>query len=124
MRTLTRILTGALAAGTVAASAAMPAAAGPYDYGRFAQRDPVNECAAAATRTAQRYSREGRARVTDIRDVDRKSYGYKVEGRVAVDRRDWRYGWDGRDRDSGRFVCKVGYDGRIFDLNFSGIRGL
>ncbi|WP_226633330.1 hypothetical protein [Novosphingobium profundi] len=95
-------------------------------YGRgfrgVSSRDAVDRCVAAATRTAHRNS--GRARVTDIRDVDRKDYGYKIKGRIAVeDRRGGR--WDRRSRvDTGKFTCKVNYRGGLRDLDFSGIRGL
>lgn len=95
-------------------------------YGRgfrgVSSRDAVDRCVAAATRAAHRYS--GRARVTDIRDVDRKDYGYKIKGRIVVeDRRGGR--WDRRSRaDSGKFTCKVNYRGGLRDLDFSGIRGL
>ena len=72
--------------------------------------------------------------MTDIRKVDRKSYGYKVEGRIAVNTRnnDWRRGWGNdyrgyNDRysgyDSGKVKCEVRY-GRVTDLDYSGIRGL
>ncbi|MCJ2185453.1 hypothetical protein [Novosphingobium beihaiensis] len=101
-------------------------------------RDAVRRCTAAAVRTANRHSYGGRARVTDIRNVDRKRYGYKVEGRIVVNTRahhwrssdrDWRHdhrGWNrhARGYDSGKFKCKVDYRGRIADLDFRGIRGL
>lgn len=105
-------------------------------------RGAVEQCVAAATRTANRYSYGGRARVTDIRDIDRKSYGYKVEGRIAVNAmgrgwrggdRDYGRGWDRdyrgwnrdlRGYDAGRFTCKVDHRGRVADLDYSGIRGL
>ncbi|SFG34535.1 hypothetical protein SAMN05518801_11822 [Novosphingobium sp. CF614] len=119
------------------------------DYGRYGRarygispRDAVERCVAAATRTANRYSYGGSARVTDIRDVDRSAYGYRVEGRIAVNSmgRGWRHGdrdrgngwgndyrgWNGglRGYDAGRFECTTDYRGRVADLDFSGIRGL
>lgn len=116
---------------------------GRYDYRRGVNpRSAIQQCVAAATRTANRYSYGGRARVTDIRDVDRKRYGYKIKGRIAVNTmgRHWRSGdrhygrgWDNDHRgwnrsvrgyDSGRFTCKVDYRGRVADLDFKGIRGL
>ncbi|HSG33253.1 MAG TPA: hypothetical protein VLA37_01875 [Sphingomonadaceae bacterium] len=111
-------------------------------YGRYSARDAVEQCVYAAERTANRYSYGGRANVTDIRDVDRKGRnGFTVKGRIAVNNqgRDWRqgdryrgYGWDNdyrgwndryRGYDSGRFTCKV-RNGRVIDVDFSGIRGL
>ncbi|WP_067738464.1 hypothetical protein [Novosphingobium naphthalenivorans] len=143
MQTLAKTLIGTAAAGVMAAAAAAPAQARDFDDGRYDSRydhrrgvnadRAVQRCVAAATRTANRYAYGSRARVTDIRDVDHKRYGYKVEGRIAVNTmgRDWRgrdrsYGWSHgvRGYDSGRFVCKVDYRGRIADLDFSGIRGL
>ncbi|MCJ2180366.1 hypothetical protein [Novosphingobium album (ex Hu et al. 2023)] len=136
MLTFTKTLIGTISAGVMAATAATPALARDYDRGHHRGMNAdraVQRCAAAATRTASRYSYGSRARVTDIRDVDRKRYGYKVEGRIAVNtmHRGWRearhsYGWNRgvRGYDSGRFVCKVDYRGRIADLDFSGIRGL
>ena len=137
MQTFTKTLIGTISAGVMAASAATPALARDYERhghhrGMSADR-AVQRCVTAATRTANRYSYGSRARVTHIRDVDHKRYGYKVEGRIAVNtmHRDWRdarhsYGWNrsARGYDSGRFVCKVDYRGRIADLDFFGIRGL
>lgn len=116
---------------------------GRYNYNRgVSSRSAVEQCVAAATRAANRYSYGGRAKVTDIRDVDRKSYGYKVEGRIAVNtmQRGWRSGdrrygngwgndyrgWNSnlRGYDSGKFTCKVDYRGGVRDLDFRGIRGL
>lgn len=105
-----------------------------YDNRRGNSRQAVEQCVRAAQSTANRYSYGGQARVTDIRDIDRKRDGYNVKGRIAVNTRsnDWRRGWGndyrGYDRrnsgyDSGRFTCKVRY-GRVADLDFSGIRGL
>lgn len=112
-----------------------------YDsYSRAGSRDAVQQCVAAAQRNAERYGYRG-ARVTDIRDIDRKRDGYRVEGRIAVNSmgRDWRRGeryygsgwgndyrgWNDRYRgwDSGKFKCDVRY-GRVVGLDYSGIRGL
>lgn len=104
-------------------------------------REAINKCVSAATGTASRYSYGSRARVTDIRDIDRTSYGYEVRGRIAVNSmgRGWRSGdnsygrgWDRdyrgwnsdlRGYDAGSFKCKIAY-GRVADLDFNGIRGL
>ena len=114
------------------------------DYRRSGYGDPrsaVEQCVYAAERSANRYSWGGRAKVTDIRDVDRKRDGYVVKGRIAVNQqgRDWRRGdsrygrgWDNdyrgwndnlRGFDSGTFRCRV-EQGRIVDLDYGGLRGL
>lgn len=113
-----------------------------YGRGGVNSRSAVEQCVAVATRSANRYSYGGRAHVTDIRDVERKDYGYKVKGRIAVNSmtRGWRSGdgeygrgWGGdyrgwnkslRGYDSGKFECKIEYSGRLRGLEFSGIRGL
>lgn len=147
------VIAGALVIGGIAAIAASAGRDGSR-YGD--RRDPrwggdrygasprgvVEQCVATATRTASRYSYGGRARVTDIRKVDRKNYGYKVEGRIAVNSlgRAWRSGdgdygrgWDRdyrgwnrdlRGYDAGRFTCQVDHRGRVMNVKFSGIRGL
>jgi predicted secreted protein len=88
--------------------------------GAISQRYAVDRCVAAATRAASRYSYGGQARVTDIRDVERKSYGYKVKGNIAVNGS--RHHWRGYD--AGKFSCKVDRRGHVADLDFKGIRGL
>lgn len=116
---------------------------GRYDYGRgVGPREAVEQCVRAAERTASRNSHGGHAKVTDIRDVDSKGYGYRVKGRIAVNTRgrDWRWGdrdygrgWDRdyrgwndslRGYDAGSFECRADYRGRVMDLDFRGIRGL
>ena len=110
------------------------------NYRRGNARQAVEMCVRAAERTASRYS-YGRANVTDIRDIDRKSGGYNVKGRIAVNnmghkwRSNDRYygrGWDGdyrgwnsryRGYDAGSFTCKVRH-GRVVDVDFRNIRGL
>ncbi|MXO59265.1 hypothetical protein GRI89_06895 [Altererythrobacter salegens] len=106
-----------------------------YGYHRGGNsRQAVEQCVRAAERNANRYSYGGRAKVTDIRDIDRKNHGYKVRGRIAVNTRngDWRRGWGNDYRgynsryngyDSGSFNCEVRY-GRVVDLDYHGIRGL
>ena len=112
---------------------------GRYGYRRGgSSRDAVQQCIAAATHRANRSRYHGGARVTDIRGVGRKSYGYKIQGRLAVSQA-WGpggrsyYGRDGdrarwnsgpRGYDSGKFTCKVDWHGRVIGLNVSGIRGL
>jgi hypothetical protein len=115
-----------------------------YGYGYNRAGDPrsaVEQCVAAAQQSANRYSYGRSARVTDIRDIDAKSDGYNVRGRIAVNTmgRNWRNGdryygngwggdyrgWNSRYRgyDAGSFTCKVRF-GRVVDLDFNGIRGL
>lgn len=120
-----------------------------YDgYGRHSARRAIEQCVRAAERVAQRHT-GSRAEVYEIRDVDRERRGYEIEGRIAV--QDYRYGyrdrydrydrydrWDRRDRydrrdyrrgyrnngwDEGRFECEY-RNGRVVDIDFSGIRGL
>jgi hypothetical protein len=142
------IIAGALIIGGIAAVASAAGSRDRYDRGydnRYgygqSSRQAVEQCVNAAQRNASRYSYRGNARVTDIRDIDRKRDGYTVKGRIAVNtqgrdyrRGDNRYGrgWDNdyrgwNDRysgyDSGKFTCKVRY-GRVVDLDYSGIRGL
>ncbi|AKH41173.1 hypothetical protein FHS61_001698 [Altererythrobacter atlanticus] len=144
------VIAGALIIGGIAAVAAAASNRDDRRYRdrRYRDRDyrdnprnAVEQCVRAAERTANRYSYGGRSKVTDIRDVDRKSNGYKIKGRIAVNQngRDWRRGdrnygrgWDNdyrgwndryRGYDSGRFTCRVKY-GRVVDIDYSGIRGL
>lgn len=113
-----------------------------YDYrGGGNSRQAVEQCVRAAERDASRYSRGGRAKVTDVRKIDRKRDGFRIEGRIAVNsqNRNWRNGdnrygrgwdsdyrgWDSRYNgyDSGKFRCDI-RRGRVVSLDFSGIRGL
>ena len=107
---------------------------------RGSARRAVEQCVYAAERNAARYT-YGRADVTDVRDIRETRYGYEVRGRIAVNGngRDWRRGdgnygrgWGGdyrgwndnlRGYDSGAFRCQV-EQGRIVDLDYSGLRGL
>lgn len=122
-----------------------------YGYGydgydsRYGSRNAVEACVNAAEREAQR--RLGsRAKVYEIRDIDRERRGYEVDGRIAV-RDDYRYSrgrYDRYDRDDryrssrygdyrrgyrnngwdeGTFRCD--YErGRVKRVRFGGIRGL
>lgn len=120
-----------------------------YDYDRAGYgyhnrhgggRSAVNQCVNAVERWANRYSRSD---VTEIRDIERTRYGYRVRGNVVVrdgwrgrhsgydryDRydRDDRYGYDrgdrygyGRGYDKGRFTCYV-ERGRVVDIDYKGL---
>jgi hypothetical protein len=134
------VIAGALVLGGIAAVASA-ASRDNYRYADYRYRgrlgDPrsaVEQCVYAAERSAGRYSFGGRAKVTDIRDVDARRDGYRVKGRIAVNARNanWRRGWGNDFRgwnsryngyDAGRFTCDVRY-GRVVDLDFNGIRGL
>jgi hypothetical protein len=93
-----------------------------YNYNSGNPRQAVEQCVYAAQRGA--YG----ARVTDIRNVDRNRYGYRVKGTVVVNERgggwgrDYNYRYAGRNYDQGRFTCDVQY-GRVVGLDFSGLRG-
>ncbi|RXZ66481.1 hypothetical protein [Pelagerythrobacter rhizovicinus] len=91
-----------------------------YNRG-YSPRAAVERCVATAENHARRYGYR-RADVTQIRDVDTNRDNIRVKGRIAVD---GRYGY-GRDRryDTGNFTCRVDYRGRVYDLDYSGIRGL
>lgn len=115
---------------------------GRGDFGRgFRRGNPraaVEQCVRTTERTAARVG-NGRANVTDIRDVRQTGRGYEVRGRIAVNTigRDWRdsdrgygdrdygRGWNSpvRGYDSGSFKCRIEY-GRVVDIDYDGIRGL
>ena len=120
------IIAGALVLGGIAAIAASGSSKrdsyGYHGYDRYGnrgnhQRQSVDMCVRAAESQASRYS-YGRGRVTDIRKVSSKRDGYDIEGRIAVNSRYSRGGYD-----TGTFRCKVRY-GRVTDLDFRNIRGL
>lgn len=101
---------------------------GDYDYRRYGSRQAIDQCVRAVRDRASRY---GRARVTDITQIDRTKRGYRVEGRVAVrdgwrDRdygrgdRDYRWGGNDRGRDYGSFACSVRY-GQVDKVRLHGL---
>ncbi len=93
-------------------------------------RNAINRCVNQVESWASRYSR---ADVTQIRDIDRTRYGYRVQGNLVVqdgwrgrsneryDRydRDNRYGYN-RGYDRGRFTCYV-ERGQVVDIDYSGL---
>jgi hypothetical protein len=96
-----------------------------YDYNRYGNgRQAVDQCVRGVQRGASRY---GRAEVTEIRDIDRTRYGYKVEGKLVV--QDSYRGYERYDRydrgyersyNKGRFTCYV-ENGRVVDIDYSGL---
>lgn len=103
-----------------------------YNNRSGGSRMAVNQCVANVERWANGYSRSD---VTQIRDIERTRYGYRVKGNVVVqdgwrdrnygsynryDRSD-RYGSGyGRGYDRGRFTCYV-ERGRVVDIDYSGL---
>jgi len=86
-------------------------------YRQIGQRQAVNRCVRAAERGATNY---GRANVTDIRDIDRTRYGYRVKGRILVDQGRGRYQRSGYS-DKGNFTCYI-EGNRVSDVRYSGLR--
>lgn len=97
-----------------------------YDYQRYGGRQAVDQCVRYVEGQGGRY---GRINVTEITDIDRKSYGYKIEGKLVVqdqyrdydryNRYDRNYG---RGYDEGRFNCYV-EQGRVTNVEFRGLNG-
>ena len=101
-----------------------------YDWRRNGgSRQAVSQCVAAVERGRSRY---GRIDVTEVRDIERRRDGYRVEGRVVAQDsyngrwdRDDRYGRYGRDDrygryDDGKFTCTVRY-GRVDQVRVTGL---
>lgn len=86
-------------------------------YRQIGQRQAVNRCVRAAERGATNY---GRANVSDIRDIDRTRYGYRVKGRILVDQGRGRYQRSGYS-DKGNFTCYI-EGNRVSDVRYSGLR--
>ncbi len=113
-----------------------------YNNRNGGSRAAVNRCVTQVENWAGNYSRSN---VTQIRDIDRTRYGYRVQGNLVVqdgwrgrgndrydnrydrgDRydRDDRYGYGNqgynRGYDRGRFTCYV-ERGRVVDIDYSGL---
>jgi len=94
------------------------------NYRRTSSRQAVNRCIKRAERRANRMF--GNARVTEVRDIDRTRYGYKVRGRIEVSdgyrgrgyNRGYRRGYGGYDR--GKFTCYF-ERGRVADIRYKGL---
>jgi hypothetical protein len=87
-----------------------------HGYRQIGQRQAVNRCVRAAEHEATRF---GRANVTDIRDVDRTRYGYRVKGRILVEQGRDRYRRGGY-ADNGNFTCYI-EGNRVSDVQYSGL---
>jgi len=104
-----------------------------YNNRNGGSRAAINRCITQVEGWAGRYSR---SEVTQIRDIDRTRYGYRVQGNLVVqdgwrgrgndrydrgDRydRDNRYGYN-RGYDRGRFTCYV-ERGRVVDIDYRGL---
>tara|TARA_R110002124_G_scaffold286872_1_gene468991 strand:+ start:790 stop:1332 length:543 start_codon:yes stop_codon:yes gene_type:complete len=85
-------------------------------YRQIGQRQAVNRCVRAAERGAANY---GRANVTDIRDVDRTRYGYRVKGKILVEQSRGRYQRSGY-ADKGNFTCYI-EGNRVSDVQYRGL---
>lgn len=95
-----------------------------YGYGYNNQngsRAAVNQCVTSVEQWASRYSR---ADVTQINNIDRTRYGYRVTGNLVV-----KDGYRGRGRNDrgydrgynqGRFTCYV-ERGRVIDVDYRGL---
>jgi len=87
-----------------------------HHYRQIGQRQAVNRCVRAAESGAAHH---GRANVTDIRDVDRTRYGYRVKGQILVEQGRDRYRRSAR-ADRGNFTCDI-EGNRVSDVRFSGL---
>ena len=115
-----------------------------YDGRRGNGQRAIERCVRAAERDARRGGYRF-ADVTQIRDVDRTRYGWRVKGRIVVDGqrgygnrynhrynnrgyndrydRGYNYNHRGYNRDKGKFTCTVSR-GQGAYVDFKGIRGL
>jgi hypothetical protein len=85
-------------------------------YRQIGQRQAVNRCVRAAENGATNY---GRANVTDIRDVDRTRYGYRIKGKILVEQGRGRHQRN-RYSDKGKFTCYI-EGNRVSDVQYSGL---
>ena len=92
---------------------------GQFNGYRGAQR-AVERCVRRAERQARRFGGWRFADVTQIRDIDRTRFGYRIRGRIEVQ---GNQGYRGRNYDRGRFTCYVERGNRP-QIDFRGIRGL
>ncbi|KEO91788.1 hypothetical protein EH31_03700 [Erythrobacter longus] len=88
--------------------------------GRGGGERAIERCIRVAERQARRFGGYRFADVTQIRDVDRTRYGWRIKGRMEVQ---GNRGFRGQNFDRGRFTCFVDGRGRP-QVDFRGIRGL
>ncbi|UAB77455.1 hypothetical protein INR77_11680 [Erythrobacter sp. SCSIO 43205] len=95
-----------------------------YAYNRGGGQRAIERCIRVAERQASRFGGYRYADVTEIRDIDRTRYGWRVKGRMEVQGLQGRgYGYGNRGYDRGKFTCYVEGRGRP-QIDFRGIRGL
>ncbi|MEO1219797.1 MAG: hypothetical protein AAFY42_00405 [Pseudomonadota bacterium] len=91
-----------------------------YAYNRGGGQRAIERCIRVAERQARRFGGYRFADVTQIRDVDRTRYGFRVKGRIQVE---GARGYRGQNFDRGRFTCYFDRGNRP-QVDFRGIRGL
>ena len=91
-----------------------------YAYNRGGGQRAVERCIRVAERQARRFGGYRYANVTQIRDIDRTRYGFRVKGRIEVE---GARGYRGRNYDRGRFTCYFERGSRP-QIDFRGIDGL
>jgi len=91
-----------------------------YANNRGGGERAIERCIRVAERQARRFGGYRFADVTQIRDVDRTRYGWRIKGRMEVQ---GNRGYRGQNFDRGRFTCFVDGRGRP-QVDFRGIRGL
>jgi hypothetical protein len=89
-----------------------------YDYdGRYGYRKAVTRCTDKARERGLRY---GKARISEITHIERVRRGYRVEGRIRIDKGaggDWDDQDRGARREHGTFFCQTRQDSiRWLDL--------
>ena len=95
-----------------------------YAYNRGGGQRAIERCIRVAERQARRFGGYRFADVTQIRDIDRTRYGWRIKGRMEVQGlRGGGYGYGNQGYDRGRFTCYVERGNRP-QIDFRGIRGL
>ena len=95
-----------------------------YGYNRGGGQRAIERCIRVAERQARRFGGYRYADVTQIRDIDRTRYGWRVKGRMEVQGlRGGGYGYGNQGYDRGKFTCYVERGNRP-QIDFRGIRGL
>ncbi|EAQ30563.1 hypothetical protein NAP1_07285 [Erythrobacter sp. NAP1] len=92
--------------------------------GRGGGQRAIERCVRTAERQARRFGGYRFADVTQIRDVDRTRFGWRIRGRMEVEGLRGRgYGYGNQGFDRGRFTCYVERGVRP-EVRFRGIAGL